>query len=330
LKAALGRLHTLGGKYLPQWLHRTLGTVLFYYGRAIRSTGVSSPLRLLWRRGSHVLPELSLILLLSVTVLVGPVLVSLRGTPIDNLSTASTVESAETLPTTSDAQSLIDSTVIVKSNVNVFNTFQASDRWATSPDGYLLTNHQRSYFKHLSPPDNASEPFTLHIEYLDEGPSEFALAGFDSAAPSGAPVWLATVSIEHTSSWKTIDMFIEEQARFTDRFFFTANVTIRSLEFRRYDLQGVGISVSSEDTQSQWILRPDGYLETAVPNACISLTSPNETSNDRTLHITYLNEGNWDDLTAEVLPEVAEVCPAGLQENQLVRSIMVTTSDAQS
>ena len=215
-------------------------------------------------------------------------------------------------------------------NVNVFETYKASERWTTTPEGHLRTTGSRNIFELRFPVDadgdgGVDEAFTLHLEYWDAGPPSFSLAGFDSRTEGGEPpLLLANVPIDGTNSWRSVDVPVEKGSPLTGRFSLTSGVTIRTLDGRRYVLEGAEVERASAEQNRRWFLRPDGYLETTAPDSCIRPVVPADGgAGSMNMERTYLDDAEWTNITVSVPAGESRVCPAALREELIVQRLVV-------
>lgn len=221
-------------------------------------------------------------------------------------------------------------------NVDVFNTYKASERWSSGANGNLITHHGRSYFTLGFSPDqdgdgSANESFSLHIEYRDSGPSKIVLGGFDSRDPQAKPVWLATEPILGTDTWRSIDIMIEADSQLTDRFFLTKDLVIRTLEARRYTLEGAKLSRNRDDEQRGWFLRTDGYLQTTKPSSCVQSNIPMDDGGKSIIvEVVFLEERGWTVLKLPERDNSRLVCIPGFKSQQVVRNISIAQVSALS
>ncbi len=135
---------------------------------------------------------------------------------------------------------------------------------------------------------------------------------------------LADVPIDGTNSWRSVDVPVEKGSPLTGRFSLTSGVTIRTLELRRYVLEGAEVARDSAEEDRGWFLRPDGYLETTAPDSCIRPVVPADGEAGRlTMELTYLDDAKWTDMKVSVPAGESRVCPSALREEPIVRRLVV-------
>jgi hypothetical protein len=215
----------------------------------------------------------------------------------------------------------------VKSTAS-YNVRLVTDRsatgWSVTPEGYLRSASDASFIVRSG---SSQAPYTLHIEYLDAGPTSFSISGISQELPS-RPVALTTVPITGSGAWRTADVPIDDARQLRNAFSITAGLTVRTLELRRYDLEGASVLRGEDTSFRQWFLRPDGYLETIGPGVCIWPTVHVDATQTPTLTVemTYLEGSAWKSIAINV-PAVDELsCPIQMPERLVVQRIVVRPS----
>ena len=195
--------------------------------------------------------------------------------------------------------------------------------WTTTAEGDLRSGENASFNLRSSP---VGTPFTLHVEYLDTGSDAFSIT---SAAVQGQPVALATIPFTGSNTWRTANVPVDDPAALSNkRFTMTPGVTIRTLEMRRYDLEGASVLRSVRSDFRQWFLRRDGYLETIGPAVCVWPAEHLDVARTPTMTIdmTYLDRGHWTNATKTVPAADGLSCPLSMLGPVVVRRLAVHTA----
>ncbi len=206
-------------------------------------------------------------------------------------------------------------------NVDLTDNVAGGDNagWTTTADGDLRTGDNAS-FKLRS--GGGSTPFTLHVEYLDAGSDSF---GVTSAPAQGDAADVATIPRTDSNTWRTADVPIDDRKASDKTFAITRGVTIRTLEMRRYVLEGADVLRSGASDFRQWFLRGDGYLETIGANVCVwpsAHVDPAATPT-MTIDITYKDAGRWVSSTTTVPAVDGLSCPIAMPASLVVKRLVV-------
>ena len=191
--------------------------------------------------------------------------------------------------------------------------------WTTTPDGYLRSGEGAAFSLRAS---SASAPSTIHIEYKDDSGGTFGIA---ASSRQGQRVELATIARGGSGTWKSADVPVDNLAGYGTAFSITPGVTIRTLEMRRYDVQGADVVRSGTSEGRQWFLRRDGYLGTIGPGICLWPTGAVDPAltPTMTIEMTYLDHGHWKDLTKTVPAAAGLSCPVTMPGPIVVRRLIV-------
>jgi hypothetical protein len=149
------------------------------------------------------------------------------------LSSGVTIRSIKIVAASSD-QSGSHSLSYTLAGVDVWNTYQALDRWSVTADEYLKTTADNAYAQLLSPVDadgdgRVDQDVTVEFEVLDAGPAVAAISGLNSAE-DGQPVILWSAPLLQTGIWRTAAITLKKGDRLQGLFALSSGVTIRSIK----------------------------------------------------------------------------------------------------
>lgn len=151
-------------------------------------------------------------------------------------------------------------------NVDISHVPDAQASWTVGALGYLTTTSDASYFDCQFDLDAdrdgaVDDSFTVAIEFLDAGSGSISLFGYP-LGPTADPVVLANQPITNTGQWRTIVAEVPKGAHIGSRFALSRGVSVRRLQVMRTHLEGVDV-FGSYQASTRWLLRPDGYLQSA-------------------------------------------------------------------
>ncbi len=157
---------------------------------------------------------------------------------------------------------------------------QAGAGWSVNAYGYIETTSGFSSFTCKCTLDangdgRADEPFTVVIEYFDAGTAPFQLFGTSSATV------LASETLANTDAWRTLNAHVPAGTPVGQTFGLSGGVTLRRLQVTRTQLENVDL-FGSYQGGTRWILRADGYIQSADGYSYIDATPSVDPAQDGT------------------------------------------------
>jgi hypothetical protein len=151
-------------------------------------------------------------------------------------------------------------------NVDISHVPDAQASWSVGALGYLTTTADTSYFDCQCDLDAdrdgaVDDSFAVTVEFFDAGAGSISLFGFPPGS-TAEPVVLANQPITNTGQWRTMVAEVPKGAHIGSRFALSRGVSVRRLQVMRTHLENVDV-FGSYQAGTRWILRPDGYLQSA-------------------------------------------------------------------
>ncbi len=151
-------------------------------------------------------------------------------------------------------------------NVDISHVPDTEALWTVGALGYLETTGDASYFDCQCDLDAdrdgaIDDSFTVTIEFFDTGAGAISLFGFPPGS-TAEPVLLANQPIENSRQWRTMKAEVPKGEHIGSRFALSRGVIVRRLQVMRTHLQNVDV-FGSYQAGTRWLLRPDGYLQSA-------------------------------------------------------------------
>jgi hypothetical protein len=212
-------------------------------------------------------------------------------------------------------------------NVDISHVPDAQSSWTVGALGYLRTTADASYFDCQCDVDAnrdgvVDDSFTVTVEFFDAGAGSISLFGYPPGS-TAEPVVLANQPLANTGQWRTMVAEVPKGAHIGSRFALSRGAAVRRLQVMRTHLENVDV-LGSYQAATRWILRPDGYFQSADQysylDSSIALDSNKDGVVDQPFRIEFEYQGG-----ASNPPQVF-----GLQSGDAFKPVPLETHAGQS
>jgi hypothetical protein len=121
--------------------------------------------------------------------------------------------------------------------------------------------------------------------------------------------------------WREIGVPIPAGSPVPAEFALSGGLHVRTLELRRYEIDGGDVLRREADMARQWFLRPDGYLETAAFGPCVRLNVDGATEVQVTYE--YLDQFAWHTSVKNAAVSGRVACTGDLTSGTIVRRVEI-------